>query len=120
MALPEHHNLIEQATDLLLHNPAHPPSLSDLSKKFGISPFQLSRLFGTVKGQTIPEVLRKHRIAQAAKLLRESTMTAANIATRVGYESLSAFSRAFAREMGMGPRQYRRVASAGVPPVDVA
>ncbi len=47
------------------------------------------------------------RIGRAKALLRSSAMTTAEAAARSGYESESAFVRAFRRETGMTPSAFR-------------
>jgi AraC family transcriptional regulator len=55
------HERVEQATYFLKRNLAAPPSLEELGKKIGCSPFYLSRIFFKRKGQTISEYLGKLR-----------------------------------------------------------
>jgi AraC-like DNA-binding protein len=49
---------------------------------------------------------------KAAGLLREGRATLAEIAEQVGYESETAFSKAFKRAVGSSPGAYRRAARA--------
>ena len=44
----------------------------------------------------------------AAKLLRETDMSVAEIAQRVGYESQSKLTAAFKDYFGMPPKEYRQ------------
>ena len=53
------------------------------------------------------QYLAKWRIQLAADLLRGGTLKVAAIASRVGYESEAAFSRAFKRETGESPAAWR-------------
>jgi transcriptional regulator GlxA family with amidase domain len=52
--------------------------------------------------------LARQRLMQAAVLLRETTHPVARIAHEVGYESEAAFNRAFKREHGAPPAEWRR------------
>ena len=45
-------------------------------------------------------------MAQAQDLLRRKQASIADVATRVGYRSASAFSVAFARHVGLPPGRY--------------
>jgi AraC-like DNA-binding protein len=58
------------------------------------------------------EYATRWRMALPKELLRENVATA-EIAQRVGYGSVSAFSVAFSRHAGMPPGAYSRVKTAG-------
>ncbi|RBP48230.1 helix-turn-helix protein [Roseimicrobium gellanilyticum] len=79
-----------------------------MAKDVGLTTFQLSRLFGRVVGKSMPALLRERRMHRAAELLRSTGHNIGDVAFAVGYYSISAFSRAFSREMGMTPSEYRR------------
>ena len=50
------------------------------------------------------------RLALAAQTLRSAGDAIAHVAAQTGYESLTAFNRAFKREFGMPPAAWRRQA----------
>ncbi|RBP46264.1 AraC-like DNA-binding protein [Roseimicrobium gellanilyticum] len=100
--------LAERAASILLQDIVHPPTLEALSSQVGLTSFQLSRLFGAVMGRTIPGLLRQQRMERAASLLLESKSSVGEIASTVGYHSMSAFCRGFEREMNMTPSEYRQ------------
>jgi AraC family transcriptional regulator len=106
----EHSNreLAERAAALLLQDIANPPSLETLAREVGLTSFQLSRIFGTFLGYTIPGLFRHHRMDRAAEALRETRRGIGEIAVSVGYHSVSAFCRAFERELKMTPSEYRQ------------
>ena len=52
--------------------------------------------------------MAKWRMQIAAELLTGSTINVAGIATRIGYESEAAFSRAFKKMIGVAPSAWRR------------
>jgi AraC family transcriptional regulator, alkane utilization regulator len=54
--------------------------------------------------------LTEWRLQLAADLLRESPLSLADLAGRVGYESEAAFSRAFKRHLGAPPAAWRDTA----------
>ena len=53
------------------------------------------------------------RLSRAARFLRSTDKTVADVARRVGYTSESALSRAFKARFGQAPSAFRRLASAG-------
>ena len=52
--------------------------------------------------------MKQHRMEEAAKLLKKSDMSIAQIAKNVGYESQSRFTTAFKDYYGMLPTEYRK------------
>ena len=59
--------------------------------------------------------LTRWRLQLAARSLARTPKGVAEIAAEVGYESESAFNRAFKREFGLPPAQYRREQRNGSP-----
>ena len=98
---------VERALLLLERDLHNPPTLEMLAEAVECGPFYLSRLFATLVGQSIPEVIRQRRVQWAARLLTSGRDSVSEIALRVGYESFGAFTRAFTREMGVTPSAYR-------------
>lgn len=52
--------------------------------------------------------MKQHRMAEAARLLRETDLPVAEIAGRVGYDSQSRFTAAFKSVCESLPREYRK------------
>lgn len=84
-------------------------TIDELSIRFGVSPTALKKEFRRLYGQPLHAWLQEQRLTQAARLLRESTMTVLAVAQEVGYSSTSQFSAAFVRRFGHTPGQYRRI-----------
>ena len=97
---------VEQVLFLLKQNLVSPPTLEELGKKVGCSPFHLSRLFSTHTGQTITQSLRRLRMEKAADLLKSKEYNVTEVAMEVGYNSLSHFSQAFHETYGCCPGLY--------------
>ena len=92
---------------LLQENLTEPPSLKELGRKVGCSPYYLSRTFSREVGMTIPQYLRQIRIERAAELLQEGRFNVTEVALEVGYSSISHFSHAFCQMMGSCPAMYK-------------
>jgi len=92
--------------EILLADIEHPPSLAELGRSVGCSPYYLSRIFRQETGITISQFLRKSRLEEAARLLSSGKANVTEAAMAVGYSSLSHFSKAFAGRFGCCPCVY--------------
>jgi transcriptional regulator GlxA family with amidase domain len=86
-------------------------TVRDLAKLAGASRASFVRLFRSATGESPQRWLRARRLEQAAELLAHSDERLSSIATRVGYVSEFALSRAFKRRYGVAPALYRRQSS---------
>ena len=91
---------VGRALNLIHENPTHNWSVEELAKQVGTSRSAFSSRFGDLLGIGPIGYLTRWRIRIATNLLELEHLSMAEIAGRVGYESESAFSRAFKREMG--------------------
>ncbi|XCP84451.1 helix-turn-helix transcriptional regulator [Roseburia hominis] len=82
-------------------------TIEALSKQYLMNPTTLKTLFKSVYGTSIAAHIKEHRMEQAAKLLRETSFSIAEIARRVGYDSQSRFTAAFKEYSGKLPKDYR-------------
>jgi len=83
-------------------------TVEELAREVGCSRSILAERFTHFLGQPPIQYLTKWRLALAASQLRSIGSSLARIAEQVGYESEAAFNRAFRREFGMPPAQWRR------------
>jgi AraC-like DNA-binding protein len=97
---------VHQVKRLLAENLENPPTLAQLARSTGVSPFHLSRIFSGATGKTIPRHLRDIRLEKAAELLRSGRANVTEAATAVGYSSLSHFSTAFTEKYSVCPYGY--------------
>ncbi len=81
--------------------------LDGVAAQYNVSVAYLSRLVRQITGKTFKELLVEKRFLKAAKLLRETRLTVADIAAAVGYENISYFHRTFLKRYGISPSQYR-------------
>jgi AraC-like DNA-binding protein len=97
---------VEKVRALLRARLAEPPSLEELGRQVGCSPFHLSRIFSQETGLTLPQFIRQSRLERAADLLRSGQCNVTEAALEVGYNSLSHFSSAFHEAFGCCPGLY--------------
>jgi AraC-like DNA-binding protein len=95
-----------------MHNdPGYAWTLQSLAERVGMSRSVFSLRFRETVGVTPMEYLARWRMLLAADRLRNSSGGLSAIAQSLGYESESAFGKAFRRVMGCSPRQYTRSTS---------
>jgi AraC-like DNA-binding protein len=88
--------------------PAHAWTLEALARAAGTSRSVLAERFQHLVGRAPMEYLTQWRMLLAANLLCGSNAPLARIAEDVGYQTDTAFIRAFRREYGMPPAAWRR------------
>lgn len=85
---------------------------AEIAKEFHISLTALKLTFHQLYGMPIDSYLRKKRIAEAKRLLRETELPVSEIAHRVSYDSHSQFSAMFRASEGQSPLMYRKTGNA--------
>jgi len=90
-------------------------SRGDVANEAGIEPGELDRLLRSCLGITFRQYLTLERLACARKLLRESNMTATQVAAATGFSDQSNFTKVFERVERSTPIQYRMRNSAAKP-----
>ncbi len=110
--LPEYQakqvEIVREIHDRLLQHMEQRVTIEELSKRYLINPTTLKSAFKAVYGTSLAAHIKKHRMEQAAKLLRETDMSIAEIAQAVGYDSQSKFTTAFKAFFQVLPREYRK------------
>lgn len=99
---------IATAIESMLATPGADWTIERLSRTAAMSRATFLRHFSQETGMTVGVFLVRARMMAAADLLSSSDATVGAIADQVGYQSESAFSRAFRAEIGMTPARFRR------------
>ena len=100
------------ALNQLHTRPAQSWTLESLARAAGTSRSVLAERFASLVGSPPMEYLTQWRMMLAANLLSHSNAPLARIAEDVGYQTDTAFIRAFRREYGLPPAKWRRQQSA--------
>ncbi|MBQ8345111.1 MAG: AraC family transcriptional regulator [Clostridia bacterium] len=90
----------------ILHS-TEPLSLSVLERELHISRCYISHIISEKLGLGFNEYINSLRISNACKLLRESELPMTEISEQAGFNTMRTFNRAFSKQMGMTPSQYR-------------
>jgi YesN/AraC family two-component response regulator len=81
--------------------------LMGLSRKFNIESSYLSKTFKNIIGENMMLYISKTKIEKAKMLLYKKELKITDIASLVGYDDYSYFSRVFKKITGLSPREYR-------------
>ncbi len=100
--------IIGRALALLHKDPEHPWTISDLARRIGLSRTRLAERFRHFLGESPIAYLAQWRLKLGAEILQSTEDSVAEVAAAVGYGSEAAFNRAFKREFGCPPAQFRR------------
>lgn len=91
-------------------DPGRAWTLQMLSEHIGMSRSTFALRFKETVGSTPMEYLTRWRMLLASERLNQANSSIPRIAAELGYESESAFGKAFKRVMGCSPRQHGRLA----------
>ncbi len=89
-------------------NPAQPWTVEELARSAGTSRSVLAERFHALVGSTPMQYVTQWRMLLAANLLARGNLSLTRIAEDVGYQTDTAFSRAFRREFGAPPATWRK------------
>jgi len=101
----------ERINRVIFHIEAHlgeSLNLEDLAKVAYFSPCHFHRIFAAFTGEPVAAFIRRLRLERAAQHLLHVDAPVTEIALGAGYETPSAFTRAFAGHFGDSPTEYRQ------------
>lgn len=82
-------------------------SIKEAARIASCSPYHFQRVFSYMAGTSLAEYIRRRRLTLAAFALQRGGEKVIDVALRYGYDSPTAFSRAFAALHGMPPSRAR-------------
>lgn len=98
---------VDRAIGLMRSHIETPLRITDISLRVGVQPKQLQRLFYNRLGLMPRDVYQHIRLREVQRLMENTSLPAAEIAVRGGYENASAMSRAFKAKFGYSPTTLR-------------
>ena len=81
--------------------------LKKLANEAALSDFHFHRIFKALKGEAIGGYITRLRLEATARLLRYTALTIEEIAFNIGYETPASLSKAFKKQYGISPTEYR-------------
>ncbi len=98
---------VQKMQDYIEANIKEKISLKALGEAAGYSPWHAARLFKDKTGRAPFDYIRQLRLSRAALTLREGGKKVLDVALDFVFDSHEGFTRAFSKEFGMLPKEYR-------------
>lgn len=98
---------IAKAIRRVHESPAQGWTVEALASTVALSPSRFAARFRELTGHSVMNYVARWRANVACRMLRDTDLPLTQIAGRVGYDSLPAFSRAFKAQLGEPPAAWR-------------
>ncbi|QNN22671.1 substrate-binding domain-containing protein [Planctomycetales bacterium ZRK34] len=106
-ALAVQDTAVESAARFIRDRAGEPISVDHVAEAVGVSRRTLDRRFAKALGRSVHEELAAVRMQNACTMLGETLATVGHISEACGFATAASFSRAFHREVGCWPVEYR-------------
>ena len=107
--------LLDQAIGYIETNLSKKLSLESAARALFVSPSTVSQTFRSKMGTSFYRWVTQRRLIAAKALIAED-IPLESVGAQVGFSDHSVFYRAFRKEYGISPRQYRHLLTSGDPP----
>lgn len=104
-------SMIQKAISFMEEQYHRDISLQDIADAVHLTPNYFANLFKEHAGETVFGYLTRIRMDQAKRLLLQTGLKSYEIALRVGYSDANYFGKAFKKQFGLTPVEYRKLAS---------
>ncbi|MDO6567056.1 AraC family transcriptional regulator [Alteromonas sp. 1_MG-2023] len=117
-----HLKIINQVAQYIYDHSDKPISLDELASYTGFSKYHFNRMFFAVTGFQLGEYIQRKKLEKALYSIQNGNHNITDIALSVGYDSPSAFSRAFKKNFSCTPSDIitgnalANVRASGLPP----
>jgi LacI family transcriptional regulator len=106
LAIEDEH--VREAVSFIRRRATDGIATDDVLRVVGVSRRTLEQKFRRYMGRTIHKEILRVRLAEAIRLLTETSLPLPDIAVRVGYEHASNLCKVFRRELDLRPSQLRQ------------
>jgi YesN/AraC family two-component response regulator len=106
---PEESELVSYIIDRIEKNFMEKLSLAELSRKCCYSLAYVSKRFKEETGITFQAYLQAVRIRESCRLLANTSKKITEISELVGYADAKFFNQLFKKQMGMTPREFKKL-----------
>ena len=109
MIHPEHREAVQRLLRYIDDHLREKISLNQLAQAAWYSPWHSARLFKEATGMAPFSYLRQRRLSEAARRLYQHDRKIVDVAFDFVFDSHEGFTRAFSRQFGMNPQEFRRI-----------
>ena len=107
-ATPENLKFMDRVTNLMEENLSNPSfNVNTLVDELHMSRSTLYRKMRVITDIPVNDYIKQYRLNKAAKLIAEKSWPIADVASMVGFNSVSYFSRCFHAQFGVSPKDYK-------------
>ena len=103
---------VQQVLRIISERFAEPLETRELAQEVGASASRLAQLMQEYAGSTIKSALLRRRLTEAKRLLATTSTPITHVLHEAGFNDVSYFNRAFKRDTGLTPREFRNRALA--------
>ncbi|WP_078788140.1 AraC family transcriptional regulator [Eubacterium ruminantium] len=100
---------IQTACDYIAEHSTDNLTQNEVAAHIGLSPYYFSKIFKECMRISFPEYLSKLRVRTAIGLLSYENLSITECAFQSGFQSTTAFNKAFREITGCSPRDYRKL-----------
>jgi AraC family transcriptional regulator len=100
---------VQKGIDYIEANLDFDISLEQVAQEAGISQWHFQRIFKALTNETLKTYIRSRRLANSLDKLLLTQDRIIDIALCAGFESQESFTRAFKKEFGLTPNEYRKL-----------
>lgn len=101
------YHVLGMILNFCISHSSEPLSLSTMERELHISKYYISHMMSEKLHMGFNDYVNSLRVSNACKLLRKSELSITEISERVGFNTMRTFNRAFLKQMGLTPREYR-------------
>lgn len=103
-----HIEQVQRAIDFIEVHLSDELDIDLIAKEAAFSRWHFQIVFSSMVGETVKEYIRKRRLSNALKRIRDLESRILDVAIEAGFESQEAFSRAFKNQFGLTPGDCRK------------
>lgn len=107
-AAPTGRSALQEVQRWIAANPAMDHSVGQLASRMGLSSRHFARLFSQEVGVTPAVWVEETRVAVARRLLEAGDVVPKQVASQCGFADVDTLRRAFQRQVGITPAEYRK------------
>ena len=108
-SVPRVTGTVSRAVEYINENIFDELTIDDIAGAIHVSKYYFCRKFREATKMTVMKYVLKTRIVIASEMLLKERCSLTEISSRCGFSSVSYFSRAFKREVGISPLEYRKI-----------